>query len=242
MTEQTRGTSRPRSFADRIVGVVLAGGGSRRLGHDKTRLMIDGETLVERAARILAAVCREVVVADAGRGGASFASVADGPGAGPAAGILGAAQAFPDASLLVLACDLPLVPESLLAELAERLRCGADLVIPRSERGLEPLCAAYGPRALRRLGERVAGGALALHPLAAGAELDVSQVSGEELARHGSPTLFLLNVNRPEDLEALDRALAGESPGAGQRATGCNTAMPEAQSGHGQSRRRKSNE
>lgn len=195
-------------------GVVLAGGTSRRFGQDKTRLRLGAETLVERAVKQLDRVCAEVVVADAGRGNgsATHRSVADGPGAGPAAGILGAARVFPGRPLLVLACDLPLIPATLLAELARRGEGGADLVLPRSARGFEPLCALYGPPALARLEERVASGSFALHPLAQDPELEVELLSGRDLEAHGDPALFLLNLNRPEDLAALRAATAGGDP------------------------------
>jgi len=66
------------------IGVVLAGGGSRRLGRDKTRLVIDGLTLPGRAAERLREACASIVVADAGRRLlADVDSVADGPAAGP---------------------------------------------------------------------------------------------------------------------------------------------------------------
>src|SRR6476659_8186021 len=99
------------------VGLVRAGGESRRLGSDKARW--DRAALPARAAGALAAVCAEVAVADRGRGLLpGRPSLVDGPGRGPAAGILGGAAAYPGRPLLVLACDLPRVPADLLAELA----------------------------------------------------------------------------------------------------------------------------
>jgi molybdopterin-guanine dinucleotide biosynthesis protein A len=202
----------PASNNRELIGVVLAGGGSRRLGRDKTRLEIDGETLVDRAARKLAAVCARVLVADGGRGSArgAWSTVMEGPGAGPAAGILGAAQAAPRCSLLVLACDLPLVPPALLAALAhspERV----DWALPFSRREdrlhPEPLCSRYGPRVIAALAARVARGELALHPLAGDPALEVRRFEPEELSAWGDPDHLLLNVNRPGDLELLERIL-----------------------------------
>ncbi len=48
-------------FTD-ILGVVLAGGGSRRMGRDKAVLSWTGTTLVQRAVEVLAEVCGEVVI------------------------------------------------------------------------------------------------------------------------------------------------------------------------------------
>jgi molybdenum cofactor guanylyltransferase len=165
------------------------------MGRDKALLPWGEGTLVAHAAARLAAVAAEVLVADAGRGylPPPYLSVEDGPGAGPAAGLLGAARARPDHRLLVLACDLPQVPTALLERLLAAAQ-GADLTLPRTTRGLEPLCAVYGPRALEGLAERVAAGRFDLQGLAGEPGLEVRELRGEDL------DAWLVNLNRPEDL------------------------------------------
>ncbi len=188
-----------RGLRPEPVGVVLAGGSSRRMGRDKTLLAAGGESLPERTARRLAAVCAEVAVADRGRGLLpGLPSLADGPGRGPAAGILGAAEAYPGRRLLVLACDLPRVPERLLAALADLRE--ADWVVPRWREGVEPLCALYGPAALAALGRRVERGLFALHRLAE-EDLAVRILEAEDLARFGDPEEIFLNLTAPGDWE-----------------------------------------
>jgi molybdenum cofactor guanylyltransferase len=209
------------------VGVVLAGGASRRMGRDKAALAVDGETLAARAARRLLGVCPRVAIADGGRGLVpGMPSVPDAAAAGPAAGILGAARAWPGHALLVLACDLPRVSEALLRELVRRLlvtegaeagdapdapdapdagNAGAaadpDWVVPRWERGLEPLCALYRPAALAALAAAVERGIAAPHRLAETAGLRVRFLEGERLRRCGQPADLFLNLNTARDLE-----------------------------------------
>ena len=193
-----------------VVGVVLAGGESRRMGRDKATLATSRGTLPGLAALRLAAVCPEVAVADGGRGLVpELRSVADGEGSGPAAGILGAAATYPGRSLLVLACDLPEVPEALLREIARP--SGFDWVVPRwrgrwQER-IEPLVALYRPPALTALGDLVAGGTLAPHRLAEVPGLSVRYLPGELLARFGPPERMFRNLNTPEELAGWE---AGE--------------------------------
>lgn len=213
-----------------LVGVVLAGGGSSRMGRDKALLVLDGRTLARRAADRLAAVCGRVLVADRGRGVVpGVPSVADGPGRGPAAGILGAARAAPGRPLLVLACDLPAVPAELLAALAERAEPAPDLVLPRWAGGVEPLAAVYGPGALSALAAQVASGEYSLGRLAALGALSVEYLEGEALAAFGDPEATFRNLNRPEDLSFLQ-----------SRGSGGVASLSPAQAGQGQSRRRKS--
>ena len=185
------------------VGLVLAGGESRRLGSDKARW--SDAALPARAAEALAAVCAEVAVADRGRRLLpDRPSLADGPGKGPAAGILGGAAAYPGRPLLVLACDLPRVPAGLLAELARST--GMDWALPRWTGGREPLCALYGPAALAVLAVRVERGSFALHDLDEGG-LEVRHLEGEDLQRFGEPAEIFLNLNTPEDLERWRRGV-----------------------------------
>ena len=190
------------------VGVVLAGGASSRMGRDKALLGLSGSSLVERAAAKLAAVCYEVLLADGGRETlAGHRSVADHPARGPAAGILGAAAAAPGASLLVLACDLPLVPVPLL-ELLAAAPPDVAWMVPRHAGRVEPLCALYRPPALAALAARVSRGDLAPHRLADGVELAVRYLDGPELAGLGDPHTLFLNVNRPDDLRRAEAHLA----------------------------------
>jgi len=177
------------------------------MGWDKALLMIEDKPLPTLAAERLAVVCADVVVADRGRGLLpGLPSLLDGPGGGPVAGILGAAAAYPGRPLLVLACDLPRVPVELLAELASLDTW--DWAVPRWGRGLEPLCALYGPVALMVLIQK---GLRAPHRLAA-EDLAIRYLEGDDLARFGPPEEVFLNLNTPEDLERYTSSAFGTSP------------------------------
>ncbi|MEM1178565.1 MAG: molybdenum cofactor guanylyltransferase [Acidobacteriota bacterium] len=198
------------SAAEAPVGVVLAGGDSRRLGQDKARLPLPGsagEDLLAWAVRRVAEVCGSVAVADRGRhsvGGAR--SVDDGPGRGPAAGILGAACAFPGRPLLVLACDLPLVPVAALSHIASA-PAGPCWVVPERNGRLEPLCALYRPPALLALAARVGRRRWDLQGLRADLGTEAIEVLRADLwePAEGEVSVFL-NVNRPQDVDILAAA------------------------------------
>ena len=184
------------------------------MGRDKARLRLRGGSLVERAVERLREVVGEVLVADRGLGLVpGRRSVADGAGAGPVAGILGAAAERPGRDLLVLACDLPEVPEALLRHLADPV--AEDVHLPRWSRGIEPLCALYHPAALAFVSAEVAAGRLALHAMLRPDRLRVRYLEGSHLEAFGTPQRLFLNLNTPQDLEQLTRAEAsGDKPQA----------------------------
>ena len=216
----------PSSPRRPIAGVVLAGGEGRRLGGNKAVLRLPrsrsgepGPTLVDWAVTRLAGVAavEEIVVA-AGDFGAEVGPVdrglrvsvaPDGPGSGPAAGLLGAARSRPAHRLLVLACDLPLVPVDLLSDLA-----GSDAELapaaldPGDPRSMNPTCALWTPPALERLAARVETGDNRLYPLTRCADLRVEPVGA---GRFGDPEDVLLNVNTAADWERARRLVERKS-------------------------------
>ena len=166
------------------------------MGQDKALLeMADGRTMVQHAADRLARVCADVVVASgSSRPLTGFRTVPDGPGRGPVAGILGAAEsaASPETEILVLACDLPAVPVELLRALVSQDPL-ASWVLPRWRRGLEPLCALYRPEALAALRQRAERGRFALHTLES--KVVTAYLEGDALHMVGRPEEMFLNVN-----------------------------------------------
>ncbi len=174
------------------------------MGRDKARLRLGGKSLVEHAAEKLSAVVSELVIADRELGlVAGYRSIADGPGRGPVAGILGAAAARPGWGVLALACDLPAVPAALLRALRDTP--GGDVCVPRWRRGVEPLCACYRPAALAALETAAASGRFALYPLLREEVLRVRYLEGPALAAFGSAEELFLNLNTPEQLARLRR-------------------------------------
>lgn len=127
--------------------VILAGGKSSRMGRDKARLEINGQTLLARqTALVRAAGAREVFIS--GRAGADYYEFgcpvlrdrfSD---AGPLAGIERALAAAAWPLLLVLAVDLPGMRLELLLRLAADCRENAGAV-PRVAGCIEPLAAFY---------------------------------------------------------------------------------------------------
>jgi molybdenum cofactor guanylyltransferase len=155
-------------------GLLLTGGASRRLGVDKATLVLDGETLARRAAGRLASVCEPVL--EVGAGVTPLPNVREEPaGSGPLAALVAGAEALASlghaGAVVLLAVDLPNVDVPLL-ELV-RDWDGAPTAVPEADGRLQPVCARYGPDALRAAAALVRDAARALHALLDVVEHDV---------------------------------------------------------------------
>ena len=162
----------------------------------------DGDLLGHALAR-LRAVVREVRILGGatGRYGDRGAGV-DGDsihGKGPLAGLLTALETAGDGGALLLAVDLPLVPESLLARLLA-LAGSADAVVPVGPRGPEPLCAFYGAGCLDAVRRRIAADELRMTSF--WSDVRVRELPPRELAAFGPADRLFLNVNTAADYDA----------------------------------------
>ncbi len=177
-------------------GVVLAGGGSRRMGRPKHALRLaDGTTMIEAVTRALAELCREVVVAGAVE--TPLQSIADlRPGAGPLGGIEAVLASGLDTQYLVCPCDLPLVTATILRRLTETSGAVATVFHVAGEPDYWPLPARLSATALDSIRQHLDGGQRAVHELMRTLEPEVIAVERQEAE-------LLANINTPPDYEAI---------------------------------------
>jgi len=141
-----------------LIGLILAGGRSSRMGSNKAELIHpDGRTLARRTFDLLQeAGCESIVISlrhqqepPAGFTGIASPVIARDPvGAseGPLSGLLASMRLRPEADWLVLACDLPRLDVTTLRNLISSKRHDEPFLSYRSEFDdlPEPLCALYG--------------------------------------------------------------------------------------------------
>lgn len=182
------------------------------MGRDKALLPVGGVPMALLQARKLERVCGRAsfVGKEPGPlGGTDVPFVSDGTDERAALhGLVAALEAAGGETVLVLAADVPRVPEPLLAALLDLAsRSGATAVVPTVDGHPQPLCAAWTARALPALRAAVASGDLSLRRAvdAAGALV----LSEEETSRlPGYAPGAFRNVNTPEDYRAVEE----ESP------------------------------
>lgn len=103
--------------AEACLGVVLAGGRSRRMGRDKALLAWQGRSLVDHALVRFgeAGLAQSVVSGDR----PAHSGIPDAhEGQGPLAGLLAVARTHPGRRLLLVPVDMPMLPAAWLARLA----------------------------------------------------------------------------------------------------------------------------
>ena len=194
------------SHPERPAAAILAGGRARRLGGaDKAALSVGGATILARQLAALAVVAEPVFLVGHGTANppeaAGLRRVADLiPGAGALGGIYSAIVQSPAERTLVVGCDMPFLPPRLLQRLVAE---PGDIVMPRSRRGYEPLCAVYSKRCAAALRERIAHGELKASVPPPG--VHVVELGPETLEQLDPDGLLLVNVNTPEDYAHANR-------------------------------------
>jgi molybdopterin-guanine dinucleotide biosynthesis protein A len=191
--------------AQEVRGAILAGGGATRFGGRAKGLeTVGGVRILDRLARVMtAALGRPPLLVSNASEAASWRPdlqvVPDvRPGHGSLGGIFTAVVQAP-APVVCVAWDMPFVSESLLRSLAARLQ-SYDAVLPESDgrRGVEPLCAGYGPACRDAIASSLDRGELratGFHD-----RIRVLVLTLSEVKRWGDPDLLFFNVNTADDL------------------------------------------
>ncbi len=188
--------------AEKICGVVLAGGKSLRMGRDKALLEVHGQSLIARAVGELSLLTDEILISanDPDRYRSLGLPVIPDvyPRQGPLAGLHATMDRTQRPLLLLFACDLPRVGARLLARLVE-LAPGFDAVIPRSSDGIvHPLCAVYRRTTFRHIENALVRQLNKMTGFLDDPSLKVRWIGPEE---GGYVDEDLINLKSPKDLE-----------------------------------------
>jgi len=142
-------------------------------------------------------------------------SVADRwPGEGPLGGIITALITTTDLSKgtgwnLIVGCDMPFLTRDWLEYLTQRvLASDADVVVPRSRNGLEPLCACWRTGAAPKLKHSFENG---VRKITEAMKLLKTEILDEsDWKQFDSAGRLFWNMNTPADYEEARRILEAE--------------------------------
>jgi molybdopterin-guanine dinucleotide biosynthesis protein A len=188
----------------KMTGMILAGGKNLRMGQNKAFLKIQGERIIDRIKRIFVDLFDEVLlVTNSPRDylDLNLRTVTDlyreqGALGGVFTGLFHAS--FPHA--FVVACDMPFLQPALISYLAG-MSPGYDIVIPRTEDGLQPLHAVYSRKCLPFMEDLLCRGRLKI--LDFFPRVKKKEVPAEEIIPFDPQMVSFFNLNTPEDLSRI---------------------------------------
>lgn len=186
-----------------IAAFILAGGESRRMGTDKSQLVLGGQSFVERIAAKLGTMTTDVVVVGRSSPSATLQNVPDiYPQWGALGGVHTALASCAAPWCLIVACDLPFVTAELFERLAS-LRPDFEAVAPVQSDGIpQPLCGLYqtGP-CLERAEQLINSGER--KPIALLQSVRTRWVPFTEIEDLPGAERFFDNINTPEDYDRI---------------------------------------
>ncbi len=210
---------------DRLTGIVLAGGHSRRLGESKPLLMLGGKLMLARVADTLKPLCRELVLVvradqeddtpDAGSALGMHVVTDTAPDRGPLAAFHAGLSACVTPLAFVTGADYPFLSRRLVQAMAQAAeapdsRGGLTAVVPRAGGGFHPLHGVYPVATWLPLVDReLAGGGASPRQL-----LERAYESGtpplmafteDEVEAHDPQMLSLFDIDTREQLAAARR-------------------------------------
>lgn len=196
-------TTGPGSRTLTVSGVVLAGGKSSRFGSDKGLHIFRGKPLALLAMDIIRPHCGEVMLSTGNKEAYApygIQVVADiYPGCGPVGGIHSALTRARGDLLVVIGCDIPLVPADLFSFLLEQM--GTHQVVLPVYRGFtETMCAVYHRSSLPEIERALKEKTFRILDVVAGLDARFVEIDNESFVR---PEMFR-NVNTRKDLPPED--------------------------------------
>ena len=187
-----------------ITGIILSGGKSSRLGEEKGLATFNGKPLVSYAIDVLKPICSKLIISannqideyekyghDVIRDEIS--------GVGPMGGILTCLKKSESRFNLVLSCDTPFMSTAVfeyLLESADRYQ----VVVPKHDGFIEPLCSVYATNILWELQHSVENGNFKMYDFFKKVEFMAIDISPELF--FFSDDLFV-NINTPKELKGL---------------------------------------
>ena len=188
----------------KTTGIILAGGKNLRMGQNKAFLEVQGQRIIDRTKSIFLELFDEILLVTNSPSDyldLNLRTVTDlyqekGSLGGIFTGLFHASFSH----AFVVACDMPFIKPALISHLAGLSR-GYDIVIPRTDDGLQPLHAVYSRKCLPFMEDLLRSGNLKI--LDFFHRVKKREVPTEEILPFDPRLLSFLNLNTPEDLSRI---------------------------------------
>lgn len=193
-----------------MTGVVLCGGKSLRMGADKGLLQQQSLTWAELAANKLTDLKLAVVLSVNEQQFPLYSKIFSHLSIieddislqvyGPLKGILSVHLQHPDSDLVVLACDMPAMQKPVIDHLIQTSSDKKeDAFVFKNNINVEPLCAVYTSKGLKKIYEQYKQGQLKQHSL----HYVLENIATVHLSIPAAWQEYFNNYNSPDDLNSL---------------------------------------
>jgi molybdopterin-guanine dinucleotide biosynthesis protein A len=149
---------------EKATAIIMAGGGSRRMGTDKSMLDIKGQPIIQRICQELTVCFEQILISSNEADKFTFLGFKVVPDKikdqGPLMGIASALEASASELNFVIACDIPQIElRDVRRILSEAAQSNADIIIPVTNEGkYEPLFAVYRRSSLEAINKVLLSG------------------------------------------------------------------------------------
>ncbi len=193
-----------------MTAVILAGGKSSRMGSNKAFLKLKDKTFIERQIELLREIFDEILISANTPSEYEYLNLPVFkdiyPEKGPLGGIYTSLINSSSTSTFMLACDMPFVESGLIKYLKE-LTKEYDVVVPKSERGLEPLHAFYSKNCIEPIKRELDSNNLRI--ISFFPHVNVKIVEMDSLIASDSIKNSIKNLNTKDEYEGIKN---GEFP------------------------------
>ena len=191
-------------------GIILAGGESKRLNNvEKANLLVGDKRIIERMMTVYEKLFSEIILVtnhpktylkwDAIVVKDIFTKRSSLTGIHSGLFYTKTDHAF------IAACDTPFLKMDLVKLIVENIDASADVVLPRTGVGIEPLFAVYSRKCLQTVQGALEQNRLKIRDIFK--RLKVKEVQESSLRERDPDLVSFFNINTPKDLEQANRMI-----------------------------------
>jgi len=189
-----------------IIGIILAGGKSNRYGKNKAFELVEGIPIIERIIRVLKEVFSDIIIITNSKEEYRkfnlrlYEDIIK--GLGPIGGIYTGLKRIDCRGGFFVACDMPYLNVAFIRYMVS-IWNDEDVVIPRFGWKIEPLHAIYSKACIPYIEELIRKERYQVRSFFNRAK--IRYVEEEEISLFDPTFSFILNINRPEDLDCINK-------------------------------------
>jgi len=173
-----------------MIGAILIGGNSKRMGLNKAGLELNGISLLDRSIAILNPEVEELFTI--GKEDDIY------KGVGAIGGLHSAIKKANGKAIFVLACDYPGINSGFIRFMKAEYQQAYDVVLPQWEGNIQTLCGVYGPGMLSLIESQIKSKDYKIQNLIKKCRVKLVRFSKKHEFYSDS---LLINMNTPADYE-----------------------------------------